>query len=123
MITDTPTLKSLLFLPHAHLEFWSCIGNTRIFSVAMIILSVTCITCDYWPVSSHPRSMRGGHLCLLPMGCQWYFPLTLQLTAQASQVCVAWHRNLNCLTATGVDDLFFLFFICLDSCGRNSAGV
>lgn len=66
---------------------------------------------------------RWAPLCILPTVWQWYFPLTLQLTSQPFQVCLAWHRNLNQLAATGVDDLLFSFFVCLDSCGRNSAGV
>ena len=57
-----------------------------------------------------------------PTNWQWYLPLTLLLTSLAAQVYLALHRNFSWLAATGVDDLLF-FFICLDSCGRNSVGV
>lgn len=61
-------------------------------------------------------------LCLLPTGWQCCFPLTLQLTSQASQVCMAWQWNLTGWQPQ-VCMICFFFFRCLDSCGRNSAGV
>lgn len=64
-----------------------------------------------------------------PTNWQWHFPLTLQLTSQAALPRCAWHG-----TATSIGwqpqvwmicffVFFFSFFICLDSCSRNSAGV
>lgn len=98
----TSALKSFFFLPHLHLEFSLCVGNMHIFPM----------TYFPWVLASQflPQIHEwGAPLRLLPTGWQWYFPLTLQLTSQAAQVCLAWHRNLSLLAATGVDDLFFLF--------------
>ena len=66
LIIDTSTLHCVLFLPHPYLEFSSRRGNMHMFSVAIFIFSMTCISCYFWPVSSCPRSMGGRHLCLPP---------------------------------------------------------
>lgn len=91
--------------PHAQEDaciFW---GYDYIFLRLVLIL----------PVTSGQDLREGDSWASFTTGWQWCFPLALQLTAQASQVQRVPHWNLKCLVVTGVDDLFFLFFICLDS--------
>ena len=98
--------------PHAQENACIFCGYDYIFLSLVLIL----------PVTSGQDLREGDSWASFTTGWQWCFPLALQLTAQASQVQRVPHWNLKCLVVTGVDDLFFLFFICLDSCGRNSAG-
>ena len=90
------------------------------FSVAMIIFSMTCIniTCNQWP-----RSERGGHLSLLYSGLAVVFSSGTATHRPGFPGMHGAAQKPQVLVVTGVDDLFFLFFICLDSCGTNSAGL
>lgn len=86
------------------------------------------IFCDYGSVSSCHWPVGCGHLCAsYQLTVAFSSDTAADLPGCPAQVCLAWHSNLSWLAATGVDDLFFCvffsFFICLDSCSRNSAGV
>lgn len=119
MITDTSALKSsLFFLPHLHVEI--CIGDMHMFSMVYFL----------WLLASQLLSLIRGMwapLCLLPTDsgiflwhCSWppRLPCPGVLGMAQQPQLVGSHR-----CGWFVFVCFFSFFICLDSCSRNSAGV